>query len=357
MIPLLIGAAAAAAGIAIASSSDDEKSTSQSESKRVKAVDESRVPAHIMAKMQSHSNSRSYSASDYVSEYQISEDYDPGIYRAPEAYTELHLESVYDLNQVIPNNTRLLERFESIYESTLEEHPQLKPIGGLLEIEIPEGSNISRYEYTFYVYFNGDPGFIVADQRGFSIKDLTNEARKVLEKERKLSINFAHKYNANRSNEENIQREESVIDRCMNEIRREIDSRGSRGIGYYGGTVKLRYMDENKFKLSYELYFSDDDLSKSYTFDFDQLPPDARRQLRNEKIVSFDLNDNQDQSQDLAAIHQQGGISGSTAVVQNQSLIPRWARSRLMTTDGQLVVYIKNLSNAELDELINSGAI
>lgn len=212
MIPLLIGAAAAAAGMAIASSSDDEESTSQSESKSVKAVDESRVPAHIRAK-------------------------------------------------------------------------------------------------------------------------------------------------ANMKSQNNVQSDKSAIDACMNEIRREIDSRGSRGIGYYGGTVKLRYINESKFKLSYELYFSDDDLSKSYTFDFDQLPPDARRQLRNEKIVSFDLNDNQDQSQDLATIRRQGGISGSTAVVQNQSLIPRWARSRLMTTDGQLVIYIKGLSNAELDELINSGAI
>ena len=298
MIPLLIGAAAAAAGIAIASSSDDEESTSQSESKSVKAVDESRVPAHILAKMQPHSNARSRKSRNG---YKIPASYHAETYRAPETLTELNLESIYDLNQVIPNNARLLERFESIYESALEEHPQLKPIGGLLEIEIPEGSNISRYKYTLYVYFNGDPGFIAADQRGFSIKDLTNEARKVLEKEHKLSINFAHKYNANRSNKENIQREESVIDRCMNEIRREIDSRGSRGIGYYGGTVKLRYMDESKFKLSYELYFSDDDLSKSYTFDFDQLPPDARRQLRNEKIVSFDLNDNQDQSESNVA--------------------------------------------------------
>ena len=156
MIPLLIGAAAAAAGIAIASSSDDEESTSQSESKSVKAVDESRVPAHIRAK-------------------------------------------------------------------------------------------------------------------------------------------------ANMKSQNNVQSDKSAIDACMNEMHHEIQSRENRGIEYYGGTVKLRYINESKFKLSYELYFSDDDLSKSYTFDFDQLPPDARRQLRNEKIVSFDLNDNQDQSQDQSS--------------------------------------------------------
>lgn len=150
MIPLLIGAAAAAAGIALASSSDDEKSPSQSESKRVKAIDDSRVPAHIRAKM----NMKSKNESD-----------------------------------------------------------------------------------------------------------------------------------------------SDAINTVLQEIQREIQSRQNRGIECYGGTVKLRYINEGKFKLSYELYFSDDDLSRSYTFDFDQLPPDAQNQLRTEKIISFDLNDNQDQSQ------------------------------------------------------------